>query len=140
VDVVVAPGVVIPEGDLEWQFSRAGGAGGQHVNTSSTRVQLSWDLARSDVLDESLRRRAIRRLGTRLVDGVLTVTAAERRSQLRNRELAVERLTELVAVAIAPPPPKRRATKPTKASQRRRVETKRQRGDTKRLRGRVTDE
>ena len=139
-DLEIAPGVVIPAGELQWQFSRAGGAGGQHVNTSSSRVQLSWDLAGSPAIDDTLRRRAVRRLGGRLVDGVLTVAASERRSQLRNRELARERLAATVAAAIAPPPPRRRATKPTKGSQRRRVEAKRQRSQTKRLRGSVQDD
>jgi len=139
VDLEIVPGVTIPEGELQWQFSRAGGAGGQHVNTASTRVQLSWDLARSSALDSGRRRRALRRLAGRLVDGTLTVTASERRSQLRNRELARDRLAEVVAAAIAPPPPRRRPTKPTKGSQRRRVEGKRRRSETKRLRGRVDD-
>jgi ribosome-associated protein len=138
-DLVVAPDVVIPAAELRWQFSRAGGAGGQHVNTASSRVQLSWDLAASGALDPAQRARARRRLGARLSDGVLTVAASERRSQLRNRDLARARLAEVVAAAIAPPPPRRRATAPTGASERRRLEAKRARGHTKRLRGPVDD-
>jgi ribosome-associated protein len=136
----VAPGVTIPASELHWQFTRAGGAGGQHVNTTSSRVQLTWDLVASDVLDPARRSRARRRLAGQLVDGTITVTASERRSQLRNRELARERLAALVAEAIAPPPPPRRATRPTASSQRRRVDAKKRRGDTKRLRGPVADD
>ena len=135
-DLVVGPGVVIPATELIWQFSRAGGPGGQHVNTSATRVQLSWDLAASDALDTQLKDRARRRLGNRLVDGVVTVAVAEHRSQARNRDVARERLATMLATAIAAPPPKRRATRPTKGSQERRVSAKKQRGETKRLRSR----
>jgi ribosome-associated protein len=133
-DLSVTPTLTIPAGELQWRFSRASGAGGQHVNTSDTRVELSWDLAASSVLSESQRARARRRLGRQLIDGVVTVTASERRSQVRNRETARQRLAELVAEAIAPPPPPRRPTKPTAASRERRVAGKRRRAETKRLR------
>jgi ribosome-associated protein len=104
------------------------------VNTSATRVELSWDLEASAALNDGQRARARRRLAGELVDGVVTVTASERRSQLRNREAARERLAELVARAIAPPPPRRRPTRPTAASRERRIAAKRRRGETKRLR------
>jgi ribosome-associated protein len=138
-DLRVASGVVIPAGELAWRFSRSSGAGGQHVNTSDSRVELSWDLARSGALDETQRARARRRLGAALVDGTITVAASERRSQLRNREVAMERLAALVAGAIEPPPPPRRPTRPSKAAQRRRLEDKKRRGETKRLRRRPDD-
>ncbi len=133
-DLVVTPTVTIPAGELTWRFSRASGAGGQHVNTSDTRVELSWDLAASAALTDTQRTRARRRLGRQVVDGVVTVTASERRSQVRNREIARERMAELVARAIAPPPPPRRPTKPTAASRERRVTAKKRRAETKRLR------
>jgi ribosome-associated protein len=133
-DVRVTPTVTIPAGELRWRFSRASGAGGQHVNTADTRVELSWDLESSTALSPAERARARRRLGGQLVDGSVTVTASERRSQLRNREVARERLGELVARAIAPPPPRRRPTRPTAASQDRRISAKRRRSETKRLR------
>jgi ribosome-associated protein len=82
----------------------------------------------------SLRDRAVHRLGGRLVDGVVTVTAEEHRSQLRNRESALRRLAELLRDAMAPPPPKRRPTRPTRGSQVRRLDGKRKAGDTKKLR------
>jgi ribosome-associated protein len=133
-DLRVTPTVTIPAGELTWRFSRSSGAGGQHVNTSDTRVELSWDLGASEVLSAAQRARARRRLGRDLIDGVLTVSASERRSQLRNRQLAGEKLAELVARAIAPPPPPRRPTRPTEASRERRVAEKKRRSETKRLR------
>ncbi len=133
-DVVVDPHVTIPVAELRWRFSRSSGAGGQHVNTTDSRVELSWDLLASPVLTSTQRERACQRLGSALIDGVVTVTASERRSQLRNRELAAERLGRLVAGAIAPPPPRRRPTRPTTGSRRRRAEDKRRRSETKRLR------
>jgi ribosome-associated protein len=138
-DVRVTPTVTIPAGELTWRFSRASGAGGQHVNTSDTRVELSWDLGASNALSGNERARARRRLGRDLVDGVVTVTASERRSQLRNREMARTRLAELISRAIAPPPPRRKPTKPTAASRERRVAEKKRRAETKRLRRRPDD-
>ena len=139
-DLRVAPGVVIPDAELTWRFSRSSGAGGQHVNTTDSRVELSWDLDSSAALTDSQRTRARRRLGGALVDGTVTVSASERRSQLRNREAARERLAALVAGAIEPPPPPRRPTRPSKSAQRRRVDDKKRRGETKRLRRRPGDE
>ncbi len=139
-DLVIAGGagadLTIPASELRWQFSRAGGAGGQHVNTSSSRVQLSWSLVDTVALDAVQRSRAVRRLAGQLANGVLTITVSERRSQLQNRTVALERLAATITSAIAPPPPRRRATRPTRGSQQRRVSEKKQRGQTKRLRGR----
>ncbi len=132
--VVVTRSVRIPAEELRWRFSRSGGPGGQGVNTTDSRVELSWDVAASQALPEHLRARALERLDGRLVDGVLTVSASEHRSQRRNRAAAVERLAALVRAAVAPPPPDRRATRPTRGSQLRRLEEKRRRSDVKRLR------
>ena len=138
-DVRVGPTVTIPAAELTWRFSRSSGAGGQHVNTTDSRVELTWDVARSSALTEQQRARALRRLAAALVDGTITVTASERRSQLRNREAAAERLAHLVASAIEPPPPPRRPTKPSRGAQQRRLDSKKRRGDTKRLRQRPAD-
>ena len=126
--------MIIPIQELQWRFSRAGGPGGQGVNTTDSRVELSWDLAGSAVLTPVARERALDRLAGRLVDGVITVVASEYRSQLRNREAALTRLAALIRDAIAPPAPARRPTRPTKGSQRRRLDEKRRRGDVKRMR------
>ena len=125
-----------PESELSWRFSRSSGPGGQGVNTTDSRVELSFDVAHSPSLPAHLRARALARLHPRLVDGVLTVVATEHRSQLRNRDAARERLVALLAVALAPDPPPRRPTRPTVGSRRRRLDAKARRGAVKRLRGR----
>jgi len=132
----VPGGPLIPAPELQWRFSRASGPGGQGVNTTSSRVQLSWDVAASSALDEHRRERLLAALAGRLVDGVVVVTASEHRSQRRNREAARARLARLAAQALRPPPPRRRATKPTKGAVERRIAGKRHRAETKRLRGR----
>lgn len=136
-DVRVNDRLTIPAAELSWRFSRSSGPGGQGVNTTDSRVELSWDLVGSEMLPAALRRRAVERLGSRLVNGVLTVVAAEHRSQLRNREAAAARLAGIVAGAIAPPPRTRRATRPTKGSVERRIAEKKRRGETKRNRGSI---
>jgi ribosome-associated protein len=125
-----------PESELSWRFSRSSGPGGQGVNTTDSRVELSFDVARSPTLPTHLRARVLARLHRRLVDGVLTVVATEHRSQLRNREAARERLDALLAGALAPDPAPRRPTRPTAGSRRRRLDAKTRRGAIKRLRGR----
>ncbi|GAA0801370.1 alternative ribosome rescue aminoacyl-tRNA hydrolase ArfB [Spirilliplanes yamanashiensis] len=133
-DLRVTDRLEIPAGELAWRFSRASGPGGQGVNTTDSRVELSWDLGASEVLPPPLRERALERLGGRLVGGVLTVVAAEHRSQLRNREAAAARLAALVAQAVAAPPKKRRPTRPSKGSVERRIAAKKRRGAIKKNR------
>jgi len=129
----------IPRRELRWRFSRSGGPGGQSVNTADSRVELSFDVARSTALPEPLRQRALARLADRLVDGVLTVSAQEHRAQIANRRAAEQRLVEVLDQALAPPPRRRRATRPTRGSVRRRLDAKQQRSRTKQLRRRPTD-
>jgi ribosome-associated protein len=138
--LVVSRQVVVPAHELSWRFSRSSGPGGQSVNTSDTRVELSLDIATTTALSDVQRTRALDRLEDRLVDGVLTVTASEHRSQLRNREAALTRLAELLRTAIAPPAAPRKRTKPTKAARERRLSEKHRRGEVKRLRGRAVDD
>jgi ribosome-associated protein len=137
--VRVTRSVVVPESELRWRFSRSSGPGGQSVNTADSRVQLSLDVASTTALGPVQRARALERLAGRLVDGVLTITAAEERSQLRNREAARERLAAILAEAIAPPPRVRRPTRPSKAAVERRLAAKKRRSRVKRLR-RADDE
>jgi ribosome-associated protein len=132
--LVVTPSISIPASELRWRFSRAGGPGGQGVNTADSRVELSWGLAVSGALPEVLRERAVERLAGRLVDGVVTVVASEHRAQLDNRRAAGERLAALVRDAIAPPPKKRKARRPSQRAAARRIEAKRRRGEVKRMR------
>jgi ribosome-associated protein len=137
--LVVRSGVVVPEAELNWRFSRSSGPGGQSVNTTDSRVELSFDVATTTALSDILKARAMERLGSRLVDGVLTVAASEHRSQWRNREAARTRLAAILRDAIAAPPRQRRPTRPSKGAVRRRLDDKKRRSETKRLRGRPTD-
>ncbi|TFC25766.1 aminoacyl-tRNA hydrolase [Cryobacterium sp. TMT2-18-3] len=139
-DLEVVPALTIPERELGWRFSRSSGPGGQHVNTSDSRVELFWNVAESTTLSDDQRMRLLARLAKRLVDGVITVTASERRSQLRNRELALAKLADLVAAGLAPDAAPRRATKPTRGSGRRHLAAKQQRSATKRQRQRPSAE
>jgi ribosome-associated protein len=128
----------IPDAELVERFSRSSGPGGQSVNTTDSRVELSWDIARSAALDDIQRARLLDRLGGRLVDGVITIAASEHRSQLRNRTAARGRLHNLVAEALEPPAPPRRATRPSRAAKARRLEAKRRTGELKSSRRRPT--
>ena len=123
-------GLVVPARELVERFSHASGPGGQGVNTADSRVQLSLDLGSTSALNEKQRERALRELGERLVGTVLTVTAAEHRSQRRNRAAARERLAHVLRSALTPPTP-RRATKPTRASKLRRLADKKRRAEVK---------
>jgi ribosome-associated protein len=126
--------IVVPARELRWRFSRSSGPGGQSVNTADSRVELSLDVASTSALGPIQRARAMQRLSGRLVEGVLTVAASEHRSQLRNREAAMRRMTEILAKAVAPPPAARRRTKATRASVERRLAEKKRRARTKQLR------
>lgn len=130
----VSRSVLVPEGELQWRFSRSSGPGGQSVNTADSRVELSLDIARTTALGPVQRARVTERLGRRLVGGVLTVTASEHRSQLRNREAARERLAGILAKALAPPPPRRTPTRATRGSVERRLADKKRRAKTKQMR------
>ncbi|MGH3278996.1 MAG: alternative ribosome rescue aminoacyl-tRNA hydrolase ArfB [Trebonia sp.] len=131
-DLRVNSWLVIPAGELRVRFSRSSGPGGQSVNTTDSRVELSFDIARSPSLPQREKTRALARLGTRLADGVVTVAAETERSQLMNREAARARLAALLREAVAPPPPPRVPTKPSKRARERRLTDKRRRATTKR--------
>jgi ribosome-associated protein len=133
-DLRVNSWLVIPAGELRERFSRSSGPGGQSVNTTDSRVELSFDILRSPSLPERERERAMVRLASRLADGVLTVAAEGERSQLMNRDAARVRLAALLREAIAPPPPPRVPTKPTRGAKERRLEGKRRRAQIKRNR------
>jgi ribosome-associated protein len=132
-DVTVG-GITIPPEELSWRFSRSQGPGGQSVNTTDSQAELSFNLAVSVALPPLLRERALAALAGRLSGGVITVTASEYRSQLRNREAAAARLSQLLTEATAPPPPPRRPTRPTRSATERRLADKQRRSEVKRLR------
>jgi ribosome-associated protein len=137
--LAVSGSVLIPEAELGWRFSRSSGPGGQGVNTTDSRVELVFDVAASTAFTPDQRERVHQRLSRRLVDGAVTVVAAEHRSQLRNREAARIRLAAMLRAALAPDPPNRRPTRPSRAARERRLADKRRRTLTKRLR-RPTEE
>lgn len=139
-DLAVSPALTIPAAELAWRFSRSSGPGGQHVNTTDSRVELSWNVTDSAVLSEGQRLSVLARLGPRLNAGVITVTASGQRSQLRNREVALAKLADLVRAALAPEGPRRRPTKPTRGSKYRHLAAKQQRSATKQQRRRPTAE
>jgi len=132
-DLEVTPSLVIPAAELQWKFSRSSGPGGQHVNTSDSRVQLTWSIAVSTAVTDDERAALLARLGASI-----TTTVSEQRSQLRNREIAGENLAALVREALAPPSPPRRPTRPTRGSARRHLAAKKQRSATKQQRRRPT--
>jgi ribosome-associated protein len=122
----ITESIAVPRSELVYRASRSGGAGGQHVNTSSTRIELLWDFQRSAALDDAQKDRVRKKLAARIdAEGMVRVVAGNRRSQMQNRAAAEERLAVLVrdAMHVAK---KRRATAPTKASKEKRLETKRQ--------------
>lgn len=130
----VSPALAIPREELLFRASRSGGPGGQHVNTSSTRIEVVWNVLESPTLTDHQRSALLRRLATRLdSSGQLRVVSQAGRSQLQNREAALERLAELVAAALVEPK-RRKPTKPTKASKERRVDAKKKRGALKKER------
>ena len=134
--LVVTPELRIPRSELEYRASRSGGPGGQHVNTSSTRIEVWWDVAGSAALDEAQRERLLERLATRL-DGAgrLRLVSGATRSQLKNRAEVTERLAEVVARALHVPRP-RKKTKPSRAAKAARLEAKRRRSSLKESRRR----
>ncbi|WP_456306792.1 alternative ribosome rescue aminoacyl-tRNA hydrolase ArfB [Paracraurococcus lichenis] len=139
--IPVTPRISLEESELQEEFLRSSGAGGQNIQKVETAVQLRFDVARSPNLPEPVRERLLRLGGRRVTkEGVLVITAQRHRTQERNREDARERLFALIREAATPPPPPRRPTRPTLGSKVRRLEGKTKRGDVKRLRGKpVTD-
>lgn len=136
-DLTVNDRLTIPRAEIDFRASRSGGPGGQHANTSSTRVEVLWNVAESAVLDEKQRARILKRLENRInAEGVLQVASSEQRSQLQNRESAEARLAELVAQALRTRK-RRKPTRPTRASKERRLKEKKHRARIKEKRGRV---
>lgn len=136
-DLRISDRLTIPRAEIDFRASRSGGPGGQHANTSSTRVEVLWNVARSAVLDEKQRARLLQRLDNRInAEGVLQVASSEQRSQLQNREAAETRLAELVRKALQKRR-RRKPTRPTRASKERRLKEKKHRGRIKEKRGKV---
>ncbi len=133
-DLVVTPALTVPAAELRWRFSRSSGPGGQGVNTTDSRAELTWELGASAVLSPAMLERLRTALASRLTGDAVVVVASEYRSQLRNRQAARLRLAALLRAALAPPPAARRPTRPSAGARRRRLEDKRHRSEVKRLR------
>jgi ribosome-associated protein len=131
VPIVVNDRLIIPDDEVEWRFTPSGGPGGQHANRANTRVELTWNVAESAAPTERQRARLQARLGD-----VVTVVVDDHRSQYRNRVEAAQRLAQRCRAALAPPPKRRRPTKPTAGAKRRRLDAKRRQSQTKKLRQR----
>lgn len=132
--------IAIPDYELEFRATRAGGPGGQHVNKTSTRIEVRWNVIRSPAIDDVQRARLLAKLASRLdQEGWLRVVSAESRSQLRNREAARERLLALVEKAVALPKP-RHKTKTPRVERKKRLEAKRRHGELKAARRRIRDD
>ena len=133
-DLLLDPSRSIPRSELTYRASRAGGAGGQHVNTSSTRIELLWNVRTSAALDEETRTRVLEKLASRIDgEGSIRVVSSARRSQTQNREAAEARLVELVRQALVVQK-RRKPTKPSRGAKEARLNEKKKRGDTKRQR------
>jgi len=132
--LLITPELSIPLAELEYRASRSGGPGGQHVNTSSTRIEVWWDIAASGSVSEEQRARLLTRLASRLdSSGSLRLVSSGSRSQLRNREEATSRLRDIVALALKIPK-KRKPTRPTRAAKAARLDDKRRQAAKKRER------
>jgi ribosome-associated protein len=130
----------LPRAELSFRATRSGGPGGQHVNTTASRVQLFWNVAASPSLSERRRQLILARLSNRIdQDGILQIAVDAHRSQHRNREEAVERLAALLADALRPPT-ERKPTRPPRAAKEQRLQSKKHRGRLKKLRGPVEDD
>jgi ribosome-associated protein len=130
----ITPEVALPRAEISYRASRSGGPGGQHVNTASTRIELSWNVADSPSLSAEQRARVLTKLANRISsEGVLSLAESGSRSQLQNREVVIARFQELLRQALHVPK-RRKKTRPTRASREARLRAKRRRSQTKRLR------
>ena len=136
-DVIrITGGVAVPRSELTFRATRGGGPGGQHVNTSATRVELTWDVANTTALTEEQRARVLQKLANRIDEsGTLRLVASENRSQHQNREAVTVRFQDLLAWALRTPRPRKR-TRPPKAAKEKRLKQKKHRSEVKKLRGR----
>jgi ribosome-associated protein len=135
-DLHVSAAVVIPAAELQWRFSRSSGPGGQNVNKVETAVELGFDLEGTGAIGPFQKQRLLERLGSRCVAGCLRVAVSEHRSQYQNRQLAMQRLGDLLREGLKPPPKLRKPTKPTRGAVKRRVEAKKQKSQVKQARQR----
>jgi ribosome-associated protein len=138
--IEIIPGLIIPRSELEYRATRSGGPGGQHVNTSSTRIELTWNVQTTPSLDDAQRARVSEKLANRIDErGVLRLTSSGSRSQHQNREDVTERFARLIAQALHQPRP-RKKTRPSRAAKEARLQSKKRRSRTKEQRRSVGDD
>ena len=135
-DLIITPRLVIPSKELKWRFSRSSGPGGQKVNKTNTRVEIIFNIEESKVLNDYQKKVLTKKLKTKLVNNCICLTVQDERNQLLNRQLAIVRISSLIKNALKNLSKVRKATKPSKASQKRRLESKKKRGELKKNRQR----
>ena len=126
--------IEIPANEIQWRFSRSSGAGGQNVNKTDTRVEIVFNVSDSKTLTLYHKHRISIQDKVKLINGCICIAVQDKRSQYQNRQLALIRLASTLRELLKPPPKKRRATNPTRSSQRKRIESKKKRGELKRNR------
>mgnify|MGYP001318303048 CR=1 FL=1 len=133
-DLTINSKLVIPSKELQWRFSRSSGAGGQNVNKLDSRVEIVFDINTSRVLTPFQKLRINAQLKKKIVQGCICIAVQEKRTQYQNRQLALTKLASILKNSLKPPAKTRIGTRPTKASQKRRVESKKKRGEVKKNR------
>ena len=124
----------IPVNEIQWRFSRSSGAGGQNVNKTDSRVEIVFNVFESKILTPYQKHRISIQAEIKLINGCICIAVQDKRTQYQNRQLALSRLASILRELLKPPPKKRRETKPTRSSQRKRVESKKKRGELKKSR------
>ena len=135
-DLTITPRLVIPSKELKWRFSRSSGPGGQKVNKTNTRVEIIFNIEQSKVLNDYQKKVLTKKLKTKLVNNCICLAVQDERNQLLNRQLAIVRISSIIRNSLKNLSKVRKATKPSKASQKRRLDSKKKRGELKKNRQR----
>ena len=133
-DLIITSRLVIPSRELKWRFSRSSGPGGQKVNKTNTRVEIIFNIEESKVLNDYQKKVITKKLKTKLVNNCICIAVQEERNQLLNRQIAIARISSLIRNSLKNFTKVRKATKPSKASQNRRLDSKKKRGELKKNR------
>ena len=133
-DLIITSRLVIPSRELKWRFSRSSGPGGQKVNKTNTRVEIIFNIEESKVLNDYQKKVLTKKLKTKLVNNCICIAVQEERNQLLNRQIAIARISSLIRNSLKNFTKVRKATKPSKASQNRRLDSKKKRGELKKNR------
>ena len=133
-DLIITSRLVIPSRELKWRFSRSSGPGGQKVNKTNTRVEIIFNIDESKVLNDYQKKVLTKKLKTKLVNNCICLAVQEERNQLLNRQIAIKRISSVIRNSLKNSSKIRKATKPSKASQNRRIDSKKKRGELKKNR------